>query len=608
MKTEGNILGDTGQSLETGAGTVLLRDAGAPSHKSWIAFTKPRDVLRAAGPGEVAALLEEMERALGQGLYAAGFLSYEAAPAFDDAFTVHPACPVPVAWFGLYDAAHPIPPPVWNFPPISPCWASNINREDYGKAVERIREWIAAGDTYQVNFTTRLTSPFHEDPDALFAALHASQPNAYAAYVNTGDHAICSVSPELFFEQTGDRIVCRPMKGTVERGATTEEDRDRAAWLKGSEKNRAENIMIVDMIRNDLGRIAIPGTVEVPSRYDIERHDTLFQMTSTVEAQTGHSISEIFGALFPSASVTGAPKVRTMEIIRELEEAPRGVYTGGIGYAGPHRRARFSVAIRTVHVDFGQGIATYGTGSGIVWDSEPEAEFKECATKSMILGPVAPPFQLLESLRWDRQEGYLFLARHLERLGSSGAYFGFEVDTREALHKLRSGEESRECESYKVRLLAHRNGEIDVEFAPITDHGFRSGPGTDPVPRTACLAGRPVDRRNPFLRHKTTFREPYENAMAGCEGYDEVILWNENEELTETTIGNLVVVIQGDRLTPPSRCGLLAGTYRADLLEKRTIREHVLTIRDLNRAGEVYMINSVRGWVRLEVCRRNDTE
>lgn len=597
----------TGPTPETSEGTVLLRDADAPPHRAWTVFSKPREVLRADGPDEVAPLLEELERALDQGIYAAGFLAYEAAPAFDKALSVHPTSPVPVAWFGLYDTAHAIPPPDWDLHQVTPDWTSNVDQRVYEKAVRRIRAWIAAGDTYQVNYTTRLTSPFHDEPTALFAGLLASQPNAYAAHVNTGDHAICSVSPELFFKQVGDRIVCRPMKGTAPRGATEEEDLDQTTWLKNSAKNRAENIMIVDMVRNDLGRIAVPGSVEVPSLYDIERHETLFQMTSTVRARTEHSLSSILGALFPSASVTGAPKVRTMEIIRELEESPRGIYTGCIGYAGPDRRARFSVAIRTVHVDCKRGVATYGTGSGIVWDSEPNVEYLECAMKSKILEPVAPSFQLLESLRWDPEEGYLFLARHMERLRSTAAYFGFDIKPRKALRELRSSAEGWDKKPYKVRLLAHSNGEIFIESEPITDPGFRAGPDTDPVVRTACLAPRAVDGRNTFLRHKTTQRAPYEEAKAGCEGYEDVILWNEKKELTETTVGNLVVIIHGDRLTPPIRCGLLAGTYRADQLEAGTIREQVLTIRDLENADAVYMINSVRGWIRLEVCLRYDS-
>jgi len=592
---------------ETGTGTVLLRNADEPPHQAWMEFSKPRSVLRANRSGELAALMEELECALDQGFFAAGFLAYEAAPAFDEALSVHTECPVPVAWFGIYEEVRRISPPTWDLDPVTPGWKTNIRLAEYMDSIRRIREWIAAGDTYQVNFTTRLTSPFRGNPVSLFAGLYASQPNAYAAFINTGDHAICSVSPELFFEQAGDRVICRPMKGTVERGRTAEEDRDRSAWLRDSAKNRAENVMIVDMVRNDLGRIAVPGTVTVPSLYDIERHETLFQMTSTVEAQTKHSFSRILGALFPSASVTGAPKVRTMSLIRELEETPRGVYTGCIGFAGPDRQARFSVAIRTVHIDRERGEATYGAGGGIVWDSEPDVEFQECETKSKILEQPIPPFHLLESLRWDPKEGYLFLDRHLERLLNTADYFGFDTDRSEALGALRSSAQGYDNKPGKVRLLAHRNGEINIEFDPVTDPGFQSVPGANPVVRTACIARSPIDSGDRFLYHKTTHRKPYEDAMAGCEGWDDVILWNEKEELTETTIGNLVVVIDGDRLTPPICCGLLAGTYRADQLESGAIREQVLAIRDLKRADDVYMINSVRGWIRLNIHERHDS-
>ena len=288
-------------------------------------------ILRADEPSQIAPLLAEIEQSTARGRHAAGFLAYEAAPAFDNALSVHPRCPVPLAWFGIYESAQPIPPPGWNHSPVAPQWSATLSRDEYRHAAARILEYIAAGDTYQVNFTSRLTAPFPDDPFELLSTLQLSQPKAYTAFVHTGDHTICSVSPELFFRLDDRRILCRPMKGTAARGATLREDRRRANWLQESEKNRAENVMIVDMVRNDLGKIARQGSVEVPALYDIERHETLFQMTSTVQADTGESLSTIFGALFPSASVTGAPKVRTMQIIQELEEAPRGVYTGCIG-------------------------------------------------------------------------------------------------------------------------------------------------------------------------------------------------------------------------------------------------------------------------------------
>ena len=590
---------------DTGSGTVILRDADAPPGRAWTAYTKPMKILRADEPSQIAPLLAEIEQSTARGRHAAGFLAYEAAPAFDNALSVHPRCPVPLAWFGICESAQPIPPPGWNHSPVAPQWSATLSRDEYRHAAARILEYIAAGDTYQVNFTSRLTAPFPDDPFELLSTLQLSQPKAYTAFVHTGDHTICSVSPELFFRLDDRRILCRPMKGTAARGATLREDRRRANWLQESEKNRAENVMIVDMVRNDLGKIARQGSVEVPALYDIERHETLFQMTSTVQADTGESLSTIFGALFPSASVTGAPKVRTMQIIQELEEAPRGVYTGCIGCVGPNRQARFNVAIRTVHVDRQRNVATYGTGSGIVWDSLPDKEFDECGTKSLILQPASPPFKLLESLRWDPGRGYSFLSRHIRRLRDSAAYFEFDIDTREALRELQSFEEKLGGGSFKVRLLAGRSGKIHIESEPITDGEFQFTPDVGPAVRTACIAPHPVESENPFLHHKTTRRSVYRQAALGCENFDDVILWNENEELTETMVGNLVLHIAGGFVTPPTQCGLLAGTFRADQLESGIIEEQTLTIRDFAGTDGVYMINSVRGWTRLNVSPRD---
>ncbi|HEX6200326.1 MAG TPA: anthranilate synthase component I family protein, partial [Thermoanaerobaculia bacterium] len=415
----------------TGAPWAFLRaDPAVGRGGPWWRFADPEAVLRAVRAEEAPALLREVEAATAGGLWAVGFVAYEAAAGFDRALVTHGPAPegapaVPAAWFALFaapraEAALPWPP---GGPLPPPALRPTLSDAAYLAGVEAIRAAIARGDTYQANLTYRLRGSLAGGPDplALFAALDRSQPSAYAAYLELGGQAVCSVSPELFFERRGRRLLCRPMKGTAPRGRTAAEDRELAAALRRSPKERAENLMIVDMVRNDLGRIARPGSVAVRSLFDVARYPTVHQMTSDVEAESGAGLAEVFGALFPSASVTGAPKVRTMEILAGLETSRRGVYTGAVGYVAPGGDARFNVAIRTAWIDRGArapwaGEAgdgpeaadapgtggpwlEYGTGGGIVWDSVPERELAETRTKALILtaGRVEP-FRLLETL------------------------------------------------------------------------------------------------------------------------------------------------------------------------------------------------------------------
>ncbi|MHB8078722.1 MAG: aminodeoxychorismate synthase component I, partial [Candidatus Krumholzibacteriia bacterium] len=330
---------------------------------------------------------------------AAGFVAYEAAPAFDAALAVRPpdvsgpaaAGPgprPPAAWFGFYDAARlERRPPgvrrtaVWRVGP----WRPSLTAAAHAAAVARVKGHIAAGDTYQVNLTFRLRSDLRGDPWAFCRALQRRQPSGCGAYLDTGEDVVASASPELFFRLDGERIVTRPMKGTSPRGGDAAHDRRLAARLRASAKERAENVMIVDMMRNDLGRIARPGSVVVERLLAVERYPTVLQMTSTVAARTVASLPDLFAALFPCASVTGAPKPRTMAIIADLEPTPRGIYTGAVGCALPGRRAQFNVAIRTVHLAAATGAAEYGVGGGIVWDSTAAAEYAECLAKAAVL-------------------------------------------------------------------------------------------------------------------------------------------------------------------------------------------------------------------------------
>ncbi|HSG14883.1 MAG TPA: aminodeoxychorismate synthase component I [Anaerolineae bacterium] len=565
---------------------VILQDRQG---SRWLSFHRPRRVVVARHRAEVFQKLAEVEHEVKErGLYAAGFITYEAAPAFDPALVVRSPAGLPLLWFGLYERAEPIDVPTGRAPYTVDQWQSSVTRADYESAIGRVKDHIAAGETYQVNYTYRLCTPFDGQPWGLFLDLIQAQESSFAAYLDLGSQVICSASPELFFELSGTRLISRPMKGTVERGRTLVEDRSKAEWLYHSEKNRAENVMIVDMIRNDMGRVSTIGSVEVPTLFDVERYPTLWQMTSTVTSHTEASLAQIMAALFPCASITGAPKVSTMGIIAELETSPRGVYTGCIGYLAPDRQAQFNVAIRTVVVDRDAGFAEFGVGGGVVWDSGTDSEYAESLTKAKILFERRPAFQLLESLLWSPDEGFYLLEQHLERLAASATYFGFEIDVDALSARLGEAISSYPQEPQKVRLLLERNGHICLEAAPLGE--VRS--------LTVAVAEAPVSSENVFLYHKTTNRTAYEVAKASRPGNDEVLLWNEREELTEATTANIVVKLAGELLTPPVSCGLLAGVFRGRLLAEGNVQEQVISLSDLERCQEIYLINSVRKWRR----------
>jgi para-aminobenzoate synthetase / 4-amino-4-deoxychorismate lyase len=473
-------------------------------------------------------------------------------------------------------------------------WHPTLTRGEYARALCAIHEAIGAGEVYQVNYTFRLRAPYEGDLLPLFWQLYERQPVPYAAYLDTGAHAIASLSPELFFALDGECITTRPMKGTAPRGLTLADDLQQAERLTRCPKNRAENLMIVDMARNDLGRIARIGSVRVPRLFEAERYATLWQMTSTVVACTDAPLPEIFRALFPAASITGAPKIRATHVIHALERAPRGVYTGAIGVVLPDRHAQFNVAIRTLHYDKVAAQLTFGVGSGVVWDSEQVAEYEECLTKAQVLFAPRPEFELLETLLWRRGRGYFLLEAHLQRLRDSADYFGFALDADAVRHQLLTVAERFTAPRYRVRLRVNRYGEAQVEHASLSPERR--------VWRVA-LAREPVDPREVFLYHKTTHRQVYERARVEHPDYDDVILWNTRGEITESTLANVVVRVDGRYYTPPVACGLLAGVYREHLLQRGLLRERVLTPDDLRRAEAVYLINSVRGRIRAEVVR-----
>ena len=568
----------------------MIQNAAA---REWLHFQDPERVIETSRPEEVMPKLCLIEMLVStQGLFAAGFLSYEAASAFDAALEVRPPNGFPLLWFGIYKKpkVHRICPSFPNSNYRLCGWIPSIDRAGYNRALGQIREHLENGETYQVNYTFRLRTPFSGSAWTFFRELIRTQQADYAAYVDTGRFAVCSASPELFFRLDGRQLTTRPMKGTAPRGRFLAEDEARAEGLHHSEKDRAENIMILDMIRNDLGRIAKAGSIRVPHLFDVERYPTLWQMTSTVTAEIHTSFCEIMAALFPCASITGAPKVNTMKIIADLEADPRRVYTGCIGFFPPGRQAQFNVAIRTVLVDRAEGRAEYGVGSGIVWDSVTGDEYAECRLKAQVLTERRPDFSLLETMLWRPNKGYFLLARHLRRLRESADYFGFPVKMgriREKLSELASSLPRKPC---KVRLLVTADGTVSVQATPV-DRGL--------APRLVRLRLAPsaVDPVNPFLYHKTTCRQVYDVARATFSDCDDVLLWKDRGEITETTIANVIVELEdGILVTPPVSSGLLPGTLRARLLERDTVREKVVTLAMLKQSKHVYLVNSVYQW------------
>jgi len=572
----------------------LLKDDNA-----WLHFADPYRVITAETLAEVLPALREVERLTQtNGWYAAGFLSYEAAPAFDSALQTHSSLHperttgFPYLWFGLYPKPHPIALPKPEGPREVLDWRPMTDRDSYSSAIGTIKDHIAEGRTYQVNYTIRLQADFSGSAWAFFLHLAQDQ-NSNAAYIHTDRHVICSASPELFFRLDGNTIRCRPMKGTAKRGRTTDEDRQKSEWLKHSAKNRAENVMIVDMIRNDLGRIAEIGSVAVPQLFETERHPTLWQMTSTIDARTNVSVTEIFAAIFPCASITGAPKISTMRIISELENSPRNMYTGSIGYLMPGRKAKFNVAIRTAVIARKSQTAKYGVGGGIVWDSTSADEYAEALLKAQVLVGEQPIFSLLETLLWTPDEDFFLREKHIARMLDSADYFDIPV-TEEKLQSYLHQISERFTAPQRVRLTLDQSGQLGFETTL-----FQLTESTQPL--KVGMAKGSIDSSNRFLFHKTTKRDVYEAAREGLEEFDDVLLYNELGELTEFTIGNLVVDFHGQLLTPPISCGVLPGTFRARLLETGKIMERTIKREQLGNCAKLFRVNSIRKWERVEI-------
>ncbi|MCP8615702.1 aminodeoxychorismate synthase component I [Salirhabdus salicampi] len=552
-----------------------------------VVFSNPIATIEAREIEEVRPKMREVESYVEQGYFAAGYVSYEAAPAFHSKMKTKKKPIMPLLSFSIYREFDELEDHTPSQVNTSFNWTPNVTKEKYEKDICTIHDEIENGNTYQVNYTTRLNVPFEEDDYVYFKQLKDAQQGDYSSYINLGDFSILSASPELFFAVQNNRIVTKPMKGTTKRGLTFEEDIQLKASLTTSQKEQAENVMIVDLIRNDLGRIAKSGSVNVSKLFEVETYPTVHQLTSTIEADLTDmtSITDIFTALFPCGSITGAPKISTMEIIDQLEDSPREVYCGSMGYITPERKAIFNIPIRTVWIDHNTKKAEYGVGGGITWDSNANGEFEEMITKGKILSTVPrQPFYLLESMLLENG-GYTLLQLHLERLQKSAQYFQFDYEEEKivkALCKLRDETSDETC---KVRLLVAEDGEVKVEAHPISLSNEK---------KEVRIAESPVDRRDPFLYHKTTNRSIYEPHKD--DRYYDTLLWNEKGFITEFINGNIVVEKEGHYYTPPVEDGLLPGTFRQAQMNAGIVLERTFSIQELQSFDRIWHINSVRGW------------
>jgi para-aminobenzoate synthetase/4-amino-4-deoxychorismate lyase len=568
-------------------------------------FLNPIAELVAETAQDVDRLLGDIDHHLANGSFVAGFFSYE----FGEHLAGLPprqsdkASPEePLVWLGVFGAPlefdHSSGAIRGSLPTMSA--VDNVQRElavistdglrisrlDYDAALGRIHQYLQAGDTYQVNFTDKVDGHTTSSPLAVYETLLRQQPVSFAAFLNDPAGPLLSFSPELFYRTAQGHIEVRPMKGTWPRGRDLVEDHVAEQQLRTDEKNRSEHVMIVDLLRNDLGRICKYGSIEVDKLFHVERYNTLFQMTSTCSGvlQKGVSPGQVFANLFPSGSITGAPKRRTMEIIRELESQLRGIYTGSIGYFAPGGEACFNVAIRTMKLR--DGYLTMGVGGGITADSKPEEEFEECRLKAAFLTKRRPRFSLIETMRCDG--GIAMLPLHMQRLSNSARYFGIRYDEDRLLDELAAAVISCGTTESKVRLEINEDGEWAIAASPLEPTTWRG---------RLLLAEERMNSLDVFLHHKTTNRGAYERnfVVAHRLGFDEVLFLNEHAQLTEGAISNVFLKKNGTWMTPSLGYGVLPGVKRTQMLQELHVEERELQISDLAGADSIFVCNALRG-------------
>lgn len=596
-------------------------------------FFDPVEELILYSPNEIKKFFNKLDEHLKNGFYLAGFFSYELGYFLDYKDKYFKKTRFPLAFLyvfknpiifdhkknkfidpeekNIYSFLKNFRCPLENFKISS--LNLNVKEDEYIENIFKIKEYIFSGDTYQINYTIKAKFKILGSIVKFYNTTKKSQKVPYSALIKTKDFYILSFSPELFFRKSGDILYVKPMKGTAPRGKNLLQDEYYKRKLKNSIKERAENIMIVDLLRNDLGKISPYGNVEVEKLFEVEKYDTLFQMTSTIKTKLLDNIDfyKIFKAIFPSGSVTGAPKIRSMQIIRDLEKEERKVYTGVIGFFSPKKEAIFNVAIRTVLVDKNRN-AEMGVGSGIVADSDPKREFEECKLKANFLFRKLPNFRLIETILYSPlplkishydnlilnidenafQDGFFLLSLHLKRLRESSKYFDFKYDEDKIVHSLKNLKKYLDNNYYKVRLLLSKDGSLKLQTQLLKNFEFCCK-----TPVKIKMSNILIDEENIFLYHKTTNRKIYNKEYNKYTklGYFDVLFINTKKELTETSRCNVFLKIDGKFFSPPTKSGLLAGVFRSFILKKNSIFNKKLYVEDLMRAQAIYITNSVIG-------------
>jgi para-aminobenzoate synthetase/4-amino-4-deoxychorismate lyase len=580
----------------------LLPDGRRWTHR----FDFPQQILRADRLDEVQGCLRAARQAAEAGAWVLGFVAYEASPAFDPRLQVKPGQIGPLALFAVFSEAQQVSGGALPGPFEVGPWTSVTSRERFDRAVAGIREDIRNGRYYQTNFTRRLSATFEGDALGLYRALHNAQPGNFSVFLDWGEGQLASVSPELFFHwQPAVRtLMSRPMKGTAPRGRHPDDDARLAAELAADPKERAENVMIVDLLRNDLGRVAESGSVHVSDLFRVEALPSVWQMTSTVNARARPEIhlEEVFAALFPCGSVTGAPKGTAMQAIAAYEDGPRGVYCGALGVIAPGGEAIFNVPIRTVQIERARSRALCGIGSGVTWSSHADGEWAEWQSKRRFLWRATAGFSVLETLRL--QDGEFGLRpSHLARIADSARYFGFPWRLAQVEQLLQERARQHPEGAWRVRLLVDRHGTVRAEVhswsGPIGSPGL---PDSPPETRLrVALADCAFVEDPDFVRHKTTWRPGYERFAPTAPEIFDTLLWNAAGELTEFTRGNLAVCIDRCWYTPLLSSGLLPGVRRQALVADGALRERVLTRADLDTAEQLVFFNALRGCLAVEL-------
>jgi para-aminobenzoate synthetase/4-amino-4-deoxychorismate lyase len=580
---------------------VLLDDASGTASGAVPArlYRNPVDLVRADTLAEVRPALERLRDARKAGFHAAGYLTYEAGAAFSPK-PVAGCTEGPLLWFGLFAGYEEIPADdvATRLPDPAGAWTGApqplIDRDTYDASLWRVLELIAAGDIYQANLTFAAAVPFVGDPLALYARLRLQAGAGYGALIDTGETRFLSLSPELFFALDGGTLTCRPMKGTAQRGDTPDADRVRAEALASDPKQRAENLMIVDLMRNDLSRVATH--VAVPDLFTVETYPTVHQMTSTVTATLKPECDavDVMTALFPCGSITGAPKQRAMEVIADVERArTRGIYTGAIGRFDANGNAIFNVAIRTLAIQ--DDIATMSLGSGIVADSGADAEWEECHAKGAFVVGGQRRFDLIETMAFDPDEGLARLEAHLARMKASADALGFVFDRHAARNELQAAT-FRLRGPRRIRLVLSPSGAVAIEAAPLPQ---------SPAQATVAIVPLPVASADFRLRHKTSARDFYDDARKAA-GTFEIVFEDAGGFITEGSFSNVFVPRGTGFVTPPLRHGLLPGILRAELLGSGRATETSITRNDL--IDGFFIGNAVRGLVPAIVAVANSSD